>query len=190
MADPNLTGGTGVLDFGDPEADSAALEEANAEIEDLKDKLMRALADAENIRKRAERDRRDAEVYGGTKLARDLVPVYDNMKRALETIDDDLRDQAKGLVEGLELTQRELVSVFGKHQIVPIVPEFGDKFDAQLHQAMFEAPVPNAPKGTVIQVMNEGFMIADRLIRPAQVGVSSTVMETAPAPSAAEEDEA
>lgn len=175
-----LTGGTGVLDFGDPNVDSQALEEARTEIEDLKDKLMRALADAENIRKRAERDRRDAELYGGTKLARDLVPVYDNMKRALETIDDDLREQAKGLVEGIELTQRELVSVFGKHQIVPINPEFGDKFDAQLHQAMFEAPVPTAPKGTVIQVMNEGFMIADRLIRPAQVGVSSTKMEAAP----------
>ncbi len=175
-----LTGGTGVLDFGDPEADSKELEELRAEVDDLKDKLVRSLADAENVRKRAERDRRDAEVYGGTRLARDLVPVYDNMKRALETVDDDLRDKAKGLIEGIELTQRELVSVFGKHQIVPINPEFGDKFDPQIHQAMFEAPVPNAPAGTVIQVMNEGFMIAERLIRPAQVGVSSTKIEAAP----------
>lgn len=140
----------------------------------LKDKLLRAMADVENIRKRAERDRRDAEVYGGTKLARDLLPVYDNMNRALDAIDDELREKAGALIEGIELTQKELLSVFAKHRIEKIEPEFGEKFDPNLHQAMFEAPVPNAPQGTVIQVMNAGFTIAERLIRPAQVGVSST----------------
>lgn len=178
-----LTGGTGVLDFGDPEDAGGEVSELRAEIDDLKDKLMRSLADAENTRKRAERDRRDAELYGGTRLARDLVPVYDNMKRALDAVDDDLREKAKALIEGIELTQRELVNVFGKHSIVPINPEYGEKFDPKHHQAMFEAPVPNAPAGTIIQVMNEGFMIADRLIRPAQVGVSSTKMDAPPAAS-------
>ena len=145
-----------------------------AERDDLKDKLLRALAETENLRKRAERDRRDAEVYGGTKLARDLLSVYDNMVRAMDAIDDELREKAAGLIEGLELTQKELVSAFGKHRIEKIEPEFGEKFDPNLHQAMFEAPVPNAAQGTIIQVMNAGFTIGERLLRPAQVGVSST----------------
>ena len=159
------------------EADEAGLltpEEMAIEIETLKDRLIRALAEGENIRKRAERDRRDAETYGGTKLARDLLSGHDNLSRALETIDESLREQAAGLVEGLELTQRELLSVFARHRVVAVSPEIGDKFDAKLHQAMFEAPVPNTQKGTIIQVMAPGFTIGDRLLRAAQVGVSST----------------
>ena len=85
-----------------------------------------------------------------------------------------MKDKAKGLIEGIELTRKELLSAFEKHKIHLVEPEFGEKFDPQLHQAMFEAPVPNAPAGTVIQVMNAGFTIGDRLLRPAQVGVSST----------------
>lgn len=144
------------------------------ERDELKDRLLRSLADAENIRRRAERDRRDAEAFGGTKLARDLLPVYDNMCRALDAVDAELREKAGALIEGIELTQKELISVFHKHNIEKIEPEFGEKFDPNLHQAMFEAPVPNAPAGTVIQVMNAGFTISGRLIRAAQVGVSST----------------
>ena len=158
-------------DFGIEEDPIAALTE---ERDQLKERLMRALADAENTRKRGERDRRDAELYGGTRLARDLLSVYDNMNRALEAIDDDLREKAKALIEGIELTRKELLNTFEKHQIKRVEPEFGEKFDPQLHQAMFEAPVPNAPAGTVIQVMNAGFTIGERLLRPAQVGVSST----------------
>jgi len=144
------------------------------ERDDMRDKMLRALAEAENARKRADRDRRDAELYGGTRLARDLLSVYDNMNRALDTIDDSFREQASALIEGLELTKRELLSTFTKHKIEKQEPEFGEKFDPQLHQAMFEAPVPNAPAGTIIQVMNPGFTIGERLLRPAQVGVSST----------------
>ncbi len=143
------------------------------ERDEFKDKWMRALAEGENLRKRAAKDRRDAELYGGTKLARDLLSVYDNLNRALETIDEPLREQNKGLVEGLELTQRELVNVFEKHQIRTIHPEVGDKFDPNLHQAMFEAPVAGQPAGTIIQVMADGFEIGERLLRAAQVGVSS-----------------
>jgi len=150
-----------------------SVEELESENRQLKDRLMRAMAETENMRKRGERDRREAEAYGGTKLARDLLSVHDNMGRALESIDDKLREDFAALVEGLELTQRELLSVFEKHKIVKVEPEAGDKFDPKLHQAMFEAPVPNTVKGTVIQTMAPGFTIAGRLIRAAQVGVSS-----------------
>jgi molecular chaperone GrpE len=139
----------------------------------LKDRLMRSLADLENLRKRAERDRKDAELYGGTKLARDLLSVFDNMSRALDNIDDELRKKALALVEGLELTQRELLSVFLKHKIDQIEPKEGEKFDPKFHQAMFEAPIPGTEKGTIIQVMTKGFKVGDRLLRASQVGVSS-----------------
>jgi molecular chaperone GrpE len=153
---------------------SAAVESVVAERDELKDRLMRALAEAENIRKRGERDRREAEQYGGSKLARDMLPVFDNLRRALDAVDEQSKDVAGGVIEGVELTLRELLNVFGKHGIRPIAPEVGDAFDPQLHQAMFEAPVPNIPHGRIIQVMVEGFELHDRLLRPAQVGVSST----------------
>ncbi|MAM63430.1 nucleotide exchange factor GrpE [Maritimibacter sp. UBA3975] len=159
-----------------PEPDASEVNEVEAlriERDQLKDKFMRALADAENSRKRSERDRREAENYGGSKLARDMLPVYDNMKRAMEAIDDQLREQASGLTEGLELTMRELLNIFSKHGIRILAPEVGDKFDPIEHEAMFEAPVPGTKKGEIIQVMAEGFMLHDRLLRAAQVGVSS-----------------
>ena len=131
-------------------------------------------ADAENTRKRADRDRREAENYGGSKLARDLLPVYDNLRRALQTVTDEQKEAQAALIEGIELTMRELITVFKKHGVEPIVPEVGDRFDPQTHQAMFEAPVPGTKAGDIIQVMTEGFFLHDRLLRPAQVGVSST----------------
>ncbi|MEO1705822.1 MAG: nucleotide exchange factor GrpE [Pseudomonadota bacterium] len=149
------------------------LEALKAERDSLHDKFMRALADAENARKRSDRDRREAENYGGSKLARDLLPVYDNMKRALAATSDAEGDANAALLEGVELTMRELINTFKKHGIEPISPEVGDKFDPQHHQAMFEAPVPGTKAGEIIQVAAEGFMLHDRLLRPAQVGVSS-----------------
>ncbi len=144
-----------------------------AERDEFKDRFMRALADAENTRKRGERDRREAEQYGGSKLARDMLPVYDNMKRALEAAGE-AGDGAKALIEGVELTMRSLLNIFEKHGIRLLSPEIGDKFDPEVHEAMFEAPVPGTKAGDIIQVMGEGFMLHDRLLRPAQVGVSST----------------
>ena len=143
----------------------------------LKDRLLRALADSENLRKRSERDRKDAELYGGTRLARDLLSVYDNMSRALENIDDELRSKSPALAEGLELTLRELLSVFSKHKITQVMPKVGDKFDPKFHQAMFEAPVVDSEKGSIIQVMTNGFKIGERLLRASQVGVSSSSNE-------------
>jgi len=162
----------------EPDFDAAAesmdeLAAVEAERDDYRDKFMRALADSENVRKRAERDRREAENYGGSKLARDMLPVYDNMRRALTSVEESDKEVNAALLEGVELTMRELISVFKKHGIDPIVPEVGDKFDPQLHQAMFEAPVPGTKAGEIIQVAAEGFMLHDRLLRPAQVGVSS-----------------
>ena len=151
------------------------LDELRVERDDYKNRFMRALADAENARKRSDKDRREAENYGGSKLARDMLPVYDNMKRALDTITDEQREVAGPLLEGIELTMRELLSVFKKHGIEVITPAVGDKFDPQVHQAMFEAPVPATVAGDIIQVAAEGFMLHDRLLRPAQVGVSSTL---------------
>jgi molecular chaperone GrpE len=149
------------------------LETLRAERDMLRDRFMRALADAENSRKRSERDRREAEQYGGSKLARDMLPVFDALRRALETMTDKATESDKSVLEGIELTMRELTNVFRKHGIEPIDPAVGDAFDPQLHQAMFEAPVPGTKAGDILQVMAVGFMIHDRLLRPAQVGVSS-----------------
>jgi molecular chaperone GrpE len=154
-------------------ASTDELDTLRAERDDMRDRFMRALADAENSRKRGERDRREAEQYGGTKLARDLLPVYDNLKRALDAATDDTRAQASALIEGLELTLRELTNVLAKHGVTEINPALGDVFDPQLHQAMFEAPVGGTKAGQIIQVMGVGFLLHDRLLRPAQVGVSS-----------------
>ncbi len=160
--------------IGDPLAVDDELDTIKAERDEFRDRFMRALAEAENSRKRSERDRREAEQYGGSKLARDMLPVYDNLSRALEAATEEQREQAAALIEGVELTMRELLNVFSKHGITRVRPEVGDKFDPQIHQAMFEAPVPNTVAGDIIQVMTEGFLLHDRLLRPAQVGVSST----------------
>lgn len=159
------------LDEQDDDVDP--LEALQQEVNELKDRLLRSLAESENIRKRADRDRREAENYGGSKLARDMLPVYDNLKRALDAAGDEQKDVAGAVLEGIELTLRELLNVFGKHGIERVAPEVGDAFDPDFHQAMFEAPVPETKAGDIIQVMAEGFMLHDRLLRPAQVGVSS-----------------
>ncbi len=161
---------TGQQEVPDPVVE---LDLLRAERDELRDRMLRALADAENSRKRAERDRREAEHYGGSKLARDMLPVYDNLKRALDAAGKEQRAAASGVIEGVELTLKELLSVFGKHGVTPVAPAVGDSFDPQLHQAMFEAPVQGTKSGEIIQVMAEGFLLHDRLLRPAQVGVSS-----------------
>lgn len=170
----------------DAGAIGAELEALRAERDDLKDRLLRAMAEAENARKRGERDRREAEAYGGSRLARDLLPVYDNLRRALDAASegDGNGDAARAVIEGVELTLRELVNVFSRHGIERISPQIGDPFDPQRHQAMFEAPVPSVPAGNLIQVVTEGFTIRERLLRPAQVGVSSARVADGETPQA------
>ena len=150
------------------------LEALRAERDDYRDRFMRALADAENARKRADKERQEASNYGGTRFARDMLPVFDALSRALEAANEDVRSQAGPFLEGVELTQRELLNVFARHGITTVAPEVGEKFDPQMHEAMFEAPAPGTKAGDIIQVMENGFMIHDRLLRPAKVGVSST----------------
>ena len=164
-------------DEGDEDPLMARIAELEAERDEMKDKWTRALAEAENVRRRALRDKTDAEAYGGTRLARDLLSVYDNLDRALQAADDDIRETAGAFVEGIELTQRELVNAFEKHKIQQVTPEVGEKFDPNRHQAMFEAPIPGAEPGAIIEVMQAGFVISDRLLRPALVGVAKAMPE-------------
>lgn len=173
MNEPNEQPLDEMLD--DPLADpDDEITRLTAERDELRDKWMRALADAENSRKRADKDRRDAEQYGGTRLARDLLPVHDALTRALDAAGDEQRAAAAALIEGVELTLRELDNVFAKHGITILRPDVGEKFDPTVHEAMFEAPVPGTVAGNIIQVMDNGFRLHDRLLRPAKVGVSST----------------
>ncbi|PZO67515.1 MAG: nucleotide exchange factor GrpE [Paracoccus denitrificans] len=171
--DQNIGNGVDPLDATDPLAQDDAMAAVVAERDDYRDRFLRALADAENARKRADKDRREAENYGGSRLARDLLPVHDALSRALEAATPETRAAAPGLIEGVELTLRELSNVFGKHGIRIVSPQVGDRFDPQHHEAMFEAPVPGTHAGDIIQVMGNGFMLHDRLLRAAQVGVSS-----------------
>lgn len=161
----------------DPADTLAAAQAAwDAERADLKDRLMRALAEMENSRKRADKDRRDAALYGGSKLLRDLLPVYDNLDRALKLVDDAARTQMQGVVNGVDLTLRELSNVLAKHGVERVSPAPGDPFDPHQHEAMVEAPMPGFAPGSVVQVVAEGFRLHDQLLRPAKVIVASRAM--------------
>ena len=159
------------------EGEEKTLEELKEENKTLSDKMMRALAETENIRKKFFKEKKDAEIYGGTKLARDLLSVLDNLNRALENVDHEMMEKQNAFLEGIELTKKELLNTFSNHEIDELAPEEGEKFDPKFHQAMFEGPHPNIEKGNIIQVMANGFTIGDRLLRAAQVGVSSGVIE-------------
>lgn len=143
------------------------------QITELKDKLLRALAENENVRRRAERQQSEASQYAITSFARDVLSIADNLHRALAAIPEGARDSAEGetFVSGIELTERELLNAFERHGIRKIMPE-GEKFDHNLHQAVFEVEDTDAPAGTVVQVVQPGYVIKDRLLRPAMVGVA------------------
>ena len=148
-----------------------------AEIADLKDKLLRALADNENTIRRAKREREDTAKYAAANFARDMLTVADNLQRALDATPDGLRDgddQSKSFLEGIELTSRELLSVLERHGINRISP-MGEKFNHDQHEALFEVPTSDAEPGMVMQVVEDGFMIHDRLLRAAKVGVSKAI---------------
>ena len=159
-----------------PEQNGSAREaELEAEIADLKERLLRALADAENTRRRAARDIEDARKYAITGFARDLLEVADNLGRALQTIPDQARGDIgfiKNLAEGIGMTEKSLLGAFERHRIAKVEPRPGDRFDHNLHQAMFEVETADQPPGTVAQVLQAGYVIEDRLLRPAMVGVA------------------
>jgi molecular chaperone GrpE len=175
-----------------PEAEVAAddpIAALEAEKIDLKDRLMRALAETENLRRRAEREAKDARAYAIAGFARDMLNVADNIRRALDSAKaanggDDAQQNptVKALIEGVELTERDLLSVLGRHGVKLLEPE-GQKFDPNFHQAMFEVPNEEVPSGTVVQVVQSGYAIGDRVLRPAMVGVAKGGPKPAPSPS-------
>ena len=149
------------------------LEDLVKERDELKDKLMRSLAESENVRKRALKDRQDAEIYAVSKMSRDILSVYDNLQRALDLAEDVLDEKSLPMIEGLELTKKDLLEIFKRNKIEKIEPISGDKFDPKLHQAMMEAPSDEIDKGHIIGVLTVGFLIGDRLLRASNVTVSS-----------------
>jgi molecular chaperone GrpE len=145
------------------------------EVAELKDRLLRAMADTENVRRRGEREKAEATLYAASNFARDLLSVADNMARALEAMPEKQREKAdeatRNLLAGIDLTYRELMQVFERYNIRRVDP-LGERFDPHFHQAMFEVPDPEAPPGTVVQVVQPGYRIGERVLRPALVGVA------------------
>ncbi|MDP3548133.1 MAG: nucleotide exchange factor GrpE [Phreatobacter sp.] len=167
------------------DAGPALLEAARAEARDMKDRMLRTLAEMENLRKRTEREVAESRTYGVTSFARDMLNVADNMRRAFDTLPEDARPvdgPLKAFVEGIDLTERELLKTLEKHGVKKIEPD-GQKFDPNLHQAMFEIPNAELPKGTVVQTVQAGFVIGERVLRPALVGVSTGGPKAAPQPA-------
>ena len=151
-----------------------------AEVAETKNELLRALAETENLRKRAERERADTGKYAITGFAREMLAVADNLRRAIESVPEEMRGEAAlaTLLDGIALTEKELLAVFDRHSIRKIDP-LGEQFDHNFHQAMFEVPAEGSA-GTVIKVVQTGYMIAERLLRPALVGVSAAPKEKGP----------
>ncbi|MFQ5957953.1 MAG: nucleotide exchange factor GrpE [Alphaproteobacteria bacterium] len=166
------------------EAEAEAAEEAvdpAVEIASLKDQLLRALAETENVRRRAIRERDELAKYAITGFARDLLTVVDNLRRAIDAVPDEARaiEGVARLLEGVEMTEREFLAVLERHHIRRIDP-LGEKFDHNFHQAMFEVEASEKPAGTVVEVMQAGYAIADRLLRPAMVAVAKKERTEAP----------
>ena len=157
----------------DTPAGEPTVAELKSEIAALKDRVLRAMAEAENVRRRTEKVKADARDYAVTGFARDMVSVADNLRRALDALPSQLHDdeRLKTFVDGVQLTERELMNAFERHGIRRIEPN-GEKFDHNLHQAMFEVADSGQPAGTVVQVMQAGYVIKDRLLRAAMVGVA------------------
>ncbi|HEX6841346.1 MAG TPA: nucleotide exchange factor GrpE [Stellaceae bacterium] len=146
---------------------------AEAEVADAKDKLLRALAETENVRRRAQRERADAERYAATNFAKDLINVADNLRRALASVPEgQVKDElTRTLLQGVDATERELLAAFERHGIRRIDP-MGERFDHNFHQAIMEVENSGQPAGTVVQVLQPGYAMHDRLLRPAMVGVA------------------
>jgi molecular chaperone GrpE len=167
----------------EPAAAPDPLVTLEAEKADLKDKLLRALAEMENLRRRTEKDLADARAYGVTRFARDMLDVADNLRRAQESVPAETRETADGffkaMLDGVDLTERDLLKKMETHGVRKQNPE-GQKFDPNLHQAIFEIPDDTKPNGTVLQVVQSGYVIGDRVLRPAMVGVSKGGPKAAP----------
>ena len=157
------------------EQEAEAAPSVEDRLAETNDQLLRALAELENTRRRADRDRAEALKYGAASFARDMLGVADNLQRALNAVaeldQDTLPDAAKSLLEGVAATERDLIASMGRHKVSPVSP-MGEKFDANIHEAMFEAPGTGQPAGTIIEVIETGYMMDERLLRPAKVGIA------------------
>jgi molecular chaperone GrpE len=164
------------------------IEQLSNEAADLKDRLLRTLAEMENLRRRTEREVAESRTYGVASFARDILAVSDNMERALQTLRAELKERAdagvKALLDGVELTERELAKVLEKHGVRKFEPQPREKFDPNLHQAMYEVQDSTLPAGTVAQVVQAGYMIGERMLRPALVAVAKGGPKPAPEPTA------
>ena len=156
-------------------AEAEAAPSLEDRLADTNDQLLRALAELENTRRRADRDRAEALKYGAASFARDMLGVADNLQRALNAVaeldQETLPDAAKSLLEGVAATERYLIASMGRHKVSPVSP-MGEKFDPNMHEAMFEAPGTGQPAGTIIEVIETGYMMDERLLRPAKVGIA------------------
>jgi molecular chaperone GrpE len=165
----------------DLKAGQAALDALMAENAELRDRLLRSVAEMENLRKRTEREIADTRTYAIAGFARDMLAATDSLSRAMVVVPPEVRDSAEGtlksLIEGIELTEREMQRLLAKHGVTPI-EAMGQKFDPHKHQAMFEVPDPTQPEGTVVQVVQSGYAIGDRVLRPAMVGVAKGAPRT------------
>ena len=168
----------GAAPAGDPKPSTAL----DRELAEMKDRLLRTLAEMENLRKRTEREVTDARLYGVASFARDVLSVADNIRRALEAVPAEALANAqamKVLVDGVELTERELLKALEKNGVRQFTPQ-GEKFDPNVHQAMYEVPDPSVPAGSIVQVMQPGYMIGERVLRPALVAVAKGGPKIAP----------
>jgi len=180
---PSMTANAG-------DADPALrIAELEAQLAEANDRTLRALAEAENVRRRAERDKQDASKYAITSFAREILTVGDNLRRALDSVDAEARkssDVVETLMTGVEMTERALLSVLERSGITRIDP-LGQRFDSNAHEALFEIPDPTQPQGTVAQVIEAGYMLNDRLLRPAKVGVTKGGPKPEPVVQAADD---
>lgn len=163
-------------------AAEARIQQLEADISDLRDRSLRALADAENTRRRSERELADARKYASSNFAKDLLNVSDNLGRALESVPEELRERDenfKTLIVGVEMVEKDLLTAFERQGITKIEP-LGEKFDHTYHQAMFEVPDSGEPAGTIVQLLQPGYVMHDRLLRPAMVGVAKGQSESPP----------
>ena len=160
-------------DEGVPVSADERLAAVEAELSDTKDRLLRALAETENVRRRLQRERDDAQKYAASSFAKDLLSPIDNLRRALDAMPEaEATDpRAKSLRDGVAATERELLAAFERHGVKRIDPK-GETFDHNFHQAIFEAERPDVPAGTVVEVLQPGYVLHDRLLRPAMVGVA------------------
>lgn len=170
-----------------PSAAEATIARLEAELAESRDRLLRALAETENQRQRHQRERADVQRYAAADFARELLNVADNLRRAIDAVPE-ADSTARGVIEGVAATERELHAIFERHGIKRVDPKIGERFDHNRHEAMFEVPGAPQPPGTVAQVLQPGYVMHDRLLRPALVGIAKPAAADGAADDAAGDD--